>query len=412
MDLADVTVAGTPLSKAFEVAWNGSPSGPVGVRPLLLELYDAVESLEAQTPRDSLVARDAADRIHEITVSTVWMLFLRQNQNSSAMDYCLWILALCREWERNGAANSRYIHKGGPYFFGGIAALRARNIEVAIILFESGDLADSDTFARAGVSEAGQHFPGRDFLRFDPHPYNLLQNDVLSMRATFQSWLDEFEAQSGGPAGDPLLMADEDELVFRDPSLTTESRFMLGFLLRTLLIEGEVILHEVKGRGPLSRRQQAEWALGLLTATEGIMRRVEGTLGPKEEYFRVVARIVSKRLPGASLTGEQISGRLGAVAGKFSGVTHDCLDYWRSWTPAVEPVGFPWFVRWIEPGRFIRNKTAHLLATPPELDSEWLEVEKVARFALLAAIWLLRERFRQTHPRPAVGVVGSPSGTV
>jgi hypothetical protein len=394
----NILYEGVPLITAFVSRWHATPpSARESLRPFLFSLYDAVFALEGATPRNSLVSRDAADRVHEATVSTIWNGLLESNQNSGAMEYCIWILNGCAEWEGAIGSSPRYIHKGGPYFFGGIAALRCRNIDVAAMLFESGDLSDSQTYERAGVSEAGVNFPGRRFLTLDPHPANLLAGDVRAMREVVKGWLVDFARESGLPAAERLDIGDVDRLLFRDQKLSTESRYAIGHILRTNLIEREPVLGRVKGSGPLSRRLQAESALGLLTATEGILRRASGLTSSREFPASTVVATLASTWAGGSLgTPKDVRRVLGDIEAAHETSLDDYLTYWATWSPTGTTTGYPWFLRWLEPGRVVRNGTAHILEAPQTLDLRWNEVERVARYALLSALWLLRRGNKTT----------------
>lgn len=402
-----VLVGGRSLSAEFQGVTRFRPGGMARARPLMFELYDAIHSVERTTPRERLVARDAADRIHELTANPQIENLRTGGLSNLAVEECLEALRICSEWEAGGP--DRYIHKGGPYFFGGIAAFGCRNVDVGMMLLESGDLADSETFRRAGVPDTGLDFPGRSFLRFKPDKGSALNQDILAMRQKLSAWLAEFESSSGKPSGDPLTIQDLDDLVFPDLTLTTEIRYVLGYLIRKVIVESDPTLAAVKGKGPLSRRQQAEWALGLLTATEGIVRRVEGTLPPTAHYIDVESQVAHRHVKPGTLTPNQLKGGLGNVLGAHSVETvKDCLVFWQSAFPTAELIGFPWFVRWVDTARFVRNQTAHILSTPPELDSDWMEVERVARFALLSSIWLLRDEARKKPPSAAAGVPPPP----
>lgn len=386
-----IRVGGRPFKRVFAETWNGAAPGPwiPRIEPLFSEALEAVEQLESVTPSDSLVSRDGADRVLEVIVIDVCRKMFTAGRNSEALEYCLWALHTISEWEQRGVATKRYIHKGVPYFIGGISALRCRNLEVAVMLFEAGDLADDETFRRAGVPTVGVKFPGRAFLSLDPTPNNLLASEVNAMRADVDAWLADFAATGGMPAGDSLLMADMDQAFFSDSSLRTECRYVVGYLLRTYLVDRDSTLRAVRGLGPLARRQQAEWILGLLTATEGIARRAEGTLAPTQDYFDVIAELVRREGSAGHTNRNRVKGVLGGIVGMHKGSIENCLDYWSKWAPSGATAGYPWFVRWLEPGRLIRNQAAHVLTAPTALDTRWEEIERVARFALLSSIWLV-----------------------
>jgi hypothetical protein len=388
--IAGIAVGGHPLVDEFQTQFKASASSGLDstVRPLLLECYDAVHSLEAAVPPASLAAKDAADRIHEAGVSTVWGGLLQVNRNSEAVEYTLWVVARCFEWEQTAPAGKRYIHKGAPYFFGGIGALRCRNVDVAMMLFEAGDLADEATYLRAGLPTTGARFPGRTFLSLDPHSASLMGNDVVRLRSNLKDWLDAFNAKSGVPATEPLTEADLDTALFQRAGFTTEARQVLGYLLRTVVVDSEPVLKVVQGAGPLARRRQVEWLFGLLTAVERYVRAAAGPGFDRGWYSQSVAEVARRNWSGAAPAAGGFVENMDRVAKTFGDDLDKCIDYWASAAPGTDFAGAPWFLRWLETGRFIRNSAAHALTTHVAVGKRWPDTEEPVRFALLSSIWL------------------------
>lgn len=387
---SDILVAGKPFRRAFLDSWNAPPPrpGPPKVANLLREAFEAVKGVDLAAPKGTLCARDAADRVFEVAVSGVCQDLLSRGANAQAQEYCLWVIEQVQSWEAGGPPGSNYIHRGVPYFFGGIASVRCRNLDLAVPLFEAGDEADEHTFERAGVSTAGLKFPGRAFLRLDPTPRNLLAPVVGVLRGVLDSWLVDFARTSGAPPSSSLTLADLDSTILGQDSLTTECRYLVGYVLRTQIVDLSPALKEVQGRGPWARRQRAELVLGMLTAAEGILRSTVPSAGPRTQFRDVMAEIVIANSPKSLGTAKQVGTELEGIVKSHADSIDICLDYWARWVAAGSTADYPWFVKWVEPGRFIRNKAAHVLKAPEALEHRWDEVERVAKFALFSALWL------------------------
>jgi hypothetical protein len=401
-----ITVDGQPLLEATRAAVSGPNTGQdtpeARVRSLLLELYDAVWVLDRTVPMVTLASRDAADKLHEVVVSPIWKQKSDSGENQAAFDFCFWTLRICEGWERAIGGQPRYIHKGTPFYFAATSALKLRNIDLGLMLLERADFTDSETYQRAGMSEKGVVFPGRSTLLFQPNHNNLLYLDVVAGRKILDSWLAEFASTGACPLTPPPALTDLDAILFGDPALITESRYLFGFLVWANWIQSDSVLSEARMTGPLTRRRQAEWWLGLLTATEGLIRTAKSAARAEGNYADVVAGLISR----ASTVGGRSAKSIRKTLDKISDDHHEdlakCLDYWAKWSPMGKTTGFPWWVRWIEPGRFLRNQTAHILEAPASLGLRWLEFERTVKFAFFSAVLLHRSRAVQ-----AVGAQGS-----
>ena len=391
-----ISVQGAPLIDALRSAAIGPATGSntpeAKTRSLMVELYDAIWAFDNAVPRNTLAFRDLADRIHEAVVSPVWVSKSQSGENQAALDYCLWTLRVCEAWESSTPSSLRYIHKGTPFYFAAISALRLRNIDLGLMLLERGDHTDTETYNRAGISTTGIAFPGRSTLSFSPEPSNLLYNDVVAMRKIVDVWLKEFTTKSGIPIGYPLNLSDLDSFLFGDTTLITEARYLFAFLVWTNCIQEDPVLAEARFCGPLTRRRQAEWLLGLLTATEGLVRTAESSTRVGGNYSDVVTGLIAKSIgPNAPPT-KKLRKTLDNIANSHRDDPAKCLDYWAKWSPSGPTAGFPWWIRWIESGRFLRNQTAHLLEAPASLGSRWVDFERTVKFALFSAVWLHTRR--------------------
>lgn len=379
------------------------------VEALLSELFDAILAFERSVPPKSLAARDAADRVFEEVVSRLWSSLMINKYASRAFDHALWALATCLRWEGRGRPSNRYMHKGAPFYWAGTAALTLSNLDVGMMLLEAGDQSDSDTYRRAKLSEKGVSFPGRATLSLNPTPLNMLYYDVLAMRKIVDTWLADFSSASGQPAGTSLSLPDCDALLFKNDLLKTESRYLICFLIWTNLVERDPVFRAIRGIGPASRRRQAEWVLGLLTSTEGILKRV---VAGADTYHDAVVRLIRRDVKPTPPSKKEIKEALSNISCKFGDDVEKALRFWRRWTPSGSTAGFPWYVRWLEAGRFIRNKTAHILEAPMSVSSKWREIETVARYSLFSALWLLRATVPPTPhppPQPPTAAVGGTS---
>lgn len=384
--------------------------GNPGLKAFLRELLDAVWAFDSASPKKSLAFRDAADRIFEETVSRIWTGLSAQNQSSDALDFVLWVLDICREWESEFPALPRYVHKGAPFYWAATSAFRLRNVDVAMTLLEAGDATDSEVYRRAGLPEAGIHFPGRATLTLDPNPANMLYNDVVAMRTIVSGWLGDFDRLGGQPPGTRLVIGDLDQFLFGDSRLETAGRYLIGHLLWSNIVGGHPVLGASKGVGPFSRRRQAERLLGLLTGTEGLVRSIAP---PKSQYAEVLATLIAGGSGGPTRTPKKVRKILDRSSDMFSGNVERCQDFWEKWSPSGPTFGFPWWVRWIEPGRFIRNQAAHILEAPAVLDSKWTSLEHTSRFAFFTAIWLARSARSGSGPSKPPGTAagsGPPVG--
>jgi hypothetical protein len=405
---SDVTVGGQAIFSVLQglTSPTGVLTGNPNLRDFLRELFDAVWAFYQASPKNTLAFRDAADRVFEEAVSRIWAGLTTQNRSGDALEFVLWVLDVCKEWESEVPASPRYIHKGSPFYWAATSAFRSRNVDVAMTLLEAGDATDSEVYRRAGLLEAGVHFPGRATLTLDPNHANMLYNDVVAMRSIVSIWISDFDRKGSQPSGDKLVIGDLDKFLFKDPALQTAARYLIGHLLWSNIVAAHPVLGGSKGVGPLGRRRQAERLLGLLTATEGLVRSVSPAAG---SYADALSALIGASSGGSSKSPKKLRKILDKITNGFSDDVEKCLDFWAKWSPSGRTSGFPWWVRWIEPGRFIRNQAAHILEAPPALETRWNELEETARYAFFSAIWLVKSLRCVSAPSQTQGTGSGPS---
>lgn len=387
----DIDVGGAPLPGTYINEWNAAPPPHwPSVRGLLRDALDATLELERVAPAPMLLSRDAADRVFEATVSTAWGSLLAGGRDNGAVEYCLAALAECDAWEAAATPGGRYVHKGAPFFFAGIAALRCRNVDLALMLLEAGDAADEETFRRAGLPTTGVRFPGRDFLGLAPSPSGMLSVHAATIRTGVEGWLSSFASDSGLTGPRALAISELDALLFGVPELATEARYVLAYALRIAAFDTDPVLQSIRGRGGASRRRLVEWALGLLTASEGFLKRAVTPTMKRPKAIDFVSEAISRKSTGGPLDPKVVKERLIAIEKGFTGVD-DCLTFWGGWKPTLDTADFPWFTRWFESGRYLRNEIAHHLDAQTAIEVRWSEVDQIARNSLFSAVWLLRE---------------------
>jgi hypothetical protein len=389
----NVKVGGAPITSLLQgiIGQTGASIGSAKppLSKLLTHLFDSVWALDAATPK-SLVARDAADRIHETFLSPIWLNLTNRGLDKAALDFMIWGAKICTDWESSLHGTPRYIHKGGLYYWAATSALRLRNVDLGLLLLEAGDLSDTTTYGRAGLPGGESERPGAYILRLDANSNQMLQADVIALRKVLDVRLTEFSMGGGVPSKDPLSLRDLDSYLLGDKLRRTPSKFVVAYLLWTSFLIDEPTLSTVPRGGEYMSRRKAELLFGLLTATEELIRSVEGSLGQKGKYSRIVARLVAP--DWTPLTPETAFNALNAIETSHHDSVEACLKFWMSPLPTSVPSGIPWYAQWLEAGRFIRNKIAHSSEAPAAIQTSWLDLERVAWFSLFSAVWLLRRK--------------------
>jgi hypothetical protein len=386
-------VGGTPITGLLQgilgQAGGSLESAKQPLSKLLTHLFDSVWALDTATP-NSLVARDAADRIHETLLSPIWLDLTNRGLDKTALDFMIWGAKICTDWESSVHGSPRYVHKGGLYYWAATSALRLRNVDLGLLLLEAGDLSDTTTYGRAGLPGGETERPGAYILRLDPNSSQMLHADVVALRSVLNVRLTEFSTGSGVPSTDPLALNDLDTFLLGDRMRRTPAKFVVAYLLWTSFLIDEPALSTVPRGGEYMSRRKAELLFGLLTATEELIRSVEGSAGKKGKYSRVIARLVAP--DWTPQTAESSFQVLNAVETSHHDSVDSCLKFWSSPLPATVPSGIPWYVQWLESGRFIRNKIAHSSEAPSAIQTNWPDLERVAWFSLYSAVWLLRRK--------------------
>ena len=355
------------------------------------DLYDAVWSLPEKT-RYSMVFRDATDRIQEVFLNSICVRCFQVELNQQALQFCLWASNMILEWEGKQPGSVRYLHKGNPYFFGAIAALRVGDLDLGFLLLEAAEDTDRRTYELAGRPREWVNRPGTFTLLLRENSNNMLYLDVQRLRHRVEQMTAEFLREGGLPSGATFSIQDMDGLFLGAGDWRAAAKLWGYYMVWTLHTIENPALASVTHRGDISLRRRAEVLLGILTATEQIVRKAEGVSPPTTHYVDVLDSLVGNQR-GAQPTLRSIRGQLSDRDGEAD--LDRFLTYW-SRGQGAHVGGFPWYVRWIEPARVLRNKIAHLLEAPTPLQKNWEETERLARFALFSALCILREK--QTRP--------------
>lgn len=358
------------------------------LEPVLFEVYDAIDQLPAST-RGDLVFRDAADRCHEQMLTPIWRDLTSQGRDQLALEFMLWSTRSIAQWE-NAVSPSRHLHKGVPMYFGAVSALRMRDLDLGCLLLEAGELVDRETYSFAGKPGGETNRPGTLTFRMSENPGNFLQLDILRLRDTLRKQLSDFATSSGAPARDPLLIEDLDRCFFDNPDLRTGTKLLFASLFWTMFLIDNNSLSGVPRGGQLIPRRQGELLFGLLTAMDRVLREVNLPQMDRDLY-EVIQRIVAADVPGGSSPTAVKLILDGIVQGHGNDIDR-CLAFWDQNKTGGPGGNLPWYVGWLESGRLLRNKFAHLLDAPSQVHSKWQDIERTVRFALFSSLWLLKRK--------------------
>jgi hypothetical protein len=383
----------------------GTPVGPSCVRDLekvLPDAWEACSKLESRLPGE-LVFRDAADRVHEAIPGHLWSSLTTDGFDQQAFDLAARIISDAHSWEHPAASAIRDVHQGTLMFYAAASSFRMRNADRGILFLEAGMESDRVAYARVGKPGGEVDRPGALTLLLVSSPANAFSHDVNALRAVVDTKLIGFSQASGEPPGDPLRLPDFEVQLLRDPASTAAAKLIFAELVWTHFNVNDPAVAQIAREGEITKRRHAELLLDLLTASEVILREVEGTRKPRENFVNVVARIYAA---GWTLNKpSDVAGELVAIDTKHADQIGNCLDFWNKNPLQSALPGAPWYVPWIEQGRYIRNRIAHQLETTGAITSRWLEVERVAWFSLFAALWLRRQK----NPKPILPAIQYPS---
>lgn len=390
----DITVGGMPIKTVLRSIMNDVHCNVEAAKPelkrLLIDLFDTIWDLPLSTDHD-LVFRDAADRVHEVFVSGIWNFLSTNMGDEPALSYMFWAFEVIGDWERATPGKERYIHKGTPFFFAAISALRRSNVDLGFLLLEAGEEVDRTTYVKAGRLGEEVSRPGNLTLRLDPNPNNALGGVVMELRRICEGRLKEFSdtiAQSGFA---PLSMPDFDRYFLQNANWRSGTKFWVYHLFWSKLMVTDLNAVSVPRGGAFGRRRQSEVLLGILTTVEEILRQVDGTHGPRDRFVSVISEICSRYMSGSPKS-DDVEKALSALTKGFGENVDKCLAHWSSPKSVAPTTAFPWYLQWIEPGRFLRNQVAHILDAPDEVQTRWADIERVVVFALFSAVWLFRDR--------------------
>jgi hypothetical protein len=407
----DLRIDGKPALDSV-VAARATAGGNVGqtlrmIEHALSDAWSAVSKVQATAP-STFAFRDAADRVHETLVSPIWVDLTVSRQDQAAFGVAARALELVFDWEAAAPQGTpRYIHKGTLFFYAAVSSLRLRNVDRGLLFLEAGEDCDRKTYLIGGQPGGEVTRPGTLTLLLDPQPANALYNDVLALRAAVDQRLGDFRVTGGEPPADALVMTDFDSYFLRDPSTRSGGKFCVGYMYWKQFNVDDPVIDRVARSGELTRRRQAELLFGVLTASEELVRRVEGTMRQSDGFRGVVAAVVARDWTGMSPT--SVEKVLQQTEALHSNDIDKCLKFWQSQLPPNLPPGSPWYLRWIEQGRFVRNRIAHSLDTPAPVETRWSELDRVAWFYLFTALWLTRQadasrkRPPPTNPVPIAG---------
>jgi hypothetical protein len=389
----DVLVDGKPaLQFAIQsLLSHGNPIGPSAAADLELVLpsaWEACSLLETKLPGE-LVFRDAADRVHEVMPGYLWKTLTDSGFDQEAFQFAARFISNAYAWEAANQASAFRIHKGTLMFYGAASSFLLRNVDRGLLFLEAGEASDREVYARIGDPGGEVDRPGALTLLLDPNPTNAFARDVHVLRAAIDAKLADFARTGGEPPRDPLDMSNFDGLLLKDPNSRAAAKLTFASLVWRLFNFDDPAVAPLPREGEVTRRRHAELLLDLLTASEVILRDVDGSNSPREHLVNVVGRLYAH--DWTTSTPSKIVEELKKVESTHADDIGKCLDNWIQANLQAVP-GAPWYAAWIEQGRYVRNRIAHKLETTGAVTTRWSEVDRVAWFSLFAALWLKRRK--------------------